>query len=1032
MSKTKRLCLYLHTHWDREWYLTFEEYRTQLTLAVQEILQGLESGRLPSFMLDGQSCILEDLQEVDPKLTERIATLMAAGKIEAGPWYVLADQLLVGGESLLRNLEMGLAVTRRYGSPSMIGYCPDTFGHSQDLPRILQAYGITTAVVWRGVPDLAGQSLFWWASTDGSKVLGYHLSKGYYQTAFFENKTAENLAEHLLSWRQVKGEASTAKAHNFDAVLVPVGGDHLSAPAEFLKQLQSARLLTKMESLAVAAGERESSSIATALREDGEKGNPAIDENCLIEANSLRRFIELMLRHAAGKNSKLPTLTQELRDNLVALQYERAYMLQGVLSTRLYLKRDNRLSERRIARVLEPAFALLHSEKLAAYPSTQLNYAWRLLMHNHPHDSICGCSVDAVHREMTNRTAKFNQVLNVLERTANEALCAKEVEREDSSIAPFKAALKQPLLVEPEALRKQLTIVNLSGDDSLSPVPISWCEPYPLAPGRLESLPVGCAIEQEDSIIQLTDRVVENLIFTGMNQVPETKKVLVNQGWAAAKAAVPTFGYRRLSFNPETMTAMQGSASVAGGAKLSKEERGQLTISNEYMTVSVTADGCLKATVTEKIATVTQKTESVAEKGANGEFSTGDSTAREFLLHHKIKDMADGGDTYNFDPLISDSYVQARLIDVTPGKCGPLVASLLVKYELGIPEDMDIEAKVEVKAENGVAVPEVKARKVRSSVRIPHTFVTEIELRKSVPIVFFETKWENLSSDHRLEVFFETGAPVKNVLSENHFSVVDREIVQHLVSLPVKKGTEAPLDRYPCQRFFITNGQAFFNSGMPEFGASGSAVSLTILRAVSALSRADLRSRGGGAGPAVETPEANCLGPNQVNYGWAPLAVADQSEPDALVASAYQLAEQYENLAWTTFAPMPQQSKWFFRGKNQNVRVMAARILESHEFLELRLLNTTMQPQSYEFEVSIEHCEALLTTADGRVIEILNAVNDEKDGQAARESINYSPDVEDFLSHASYKVELGTNALASIRLRLLSRTPKDLKARTGS
>jgi hypothetical protein len=992
---------------------------------VNEILKELESGLLPSFMMDGQSCVLEDLQEVDRSLTDRIAKLMAVGKIEAGPWYVLADQLLVCGESLMRNLEMGLAVTRQFGQPSMIGYCPDTFGHSQDLPRILQSFGITSAIVWRGVPDMSGKSLFWWLSPDGSKVLTYHLSRGYYQTAFFESRTAENLAEHLLSWRTT---AKPGTSPSFDAVLVPVGGDHLSTPVDFMKQLQSARLLTKMESLALAAevalesGTKENLDIDPLMHPDLQLTSNVVafqspgEENCLIEANSLRRFVELMLRHAGGRGAKIPSYAGELRDNDSALQFERAYMLQGVLSTRLYLKRENRLSERRLARVLEPAFAFLHCEKLVEYPTAQMNYAWRLLLQNQPHDSICGCSIDEVHREMMHRTGKFHQVLNVLERRATEALYGTEA-------GPFLAALKDPLLLNTSCLDKKLVIFNLSGTESDAPVMMEWCTAVSAGGDIDVAVELIPQLAGTDLQIQLVERSLQTYIFTGTNQTPETKKVLVNRAWIAPNAAVPAFGYRVYSFEPTSgMAKESGPTSSSSPSPLSTEATRQFIINNDLLTVAVGADGVVKVTA----------------NGANGE-------RHNYDLNHRIKDVGDAGDTYNFDPIEDDESLQARFIDATIVSRGPIVSSILLKYELNLPAGLECVSELNLAVENGEAATEYVVKKTRSTVRIPHVFFTEIELRKSVPILFFETRWENLSRDHRLEVLIDTGRPVTKVFAENHFSIVERVCSAKQVSLPVEKGTEAPLDRYPCQRFFIANDSAFFNLGLPEFGVDGDAVSLTILRATSALSRPDLRSRGGGAGPSVETPEANCLGLNKVNYGWAPLDVefagsaggasnAGTTSGTGIAAQtvrAYQLAEQFENLLWITFGAMTAPSKSFLDLSNQSVRIVATRILESNDFIELRLLNVTGETQFTELAISFDHCEALLTTADGRVVEVLNAMNGAGDPDANRDSISCAPEIEAFVPHAVYKIKLGANALVSIRLRLKSRQPA-AQPRSGS
>ena len=143
MTEQSTAYLFLHTHWDREWYLPFEVYRARLVSVVRSVIEGLNSGELPNFLLDGQASVLEDVLEVDPTLYTSIQDLMEQKTLSAGPWYVLADQMLVRGESLIRNLQMGLEITAMYGTPAMIGYCPDTFGHSADLPRILKGFDLS-------------------------------------------------------------------------------------------------------------------------------------------------------------------------------------------------------------------------------------------------------------------------------------------------------------------------------------------------------------------------------------------------------------------------------------------------------------------------------------------------------------------------------------------------------------------------------------------------------------------------------------------------------------------------------------------------------------------------------------------------------------------------------------------------------------------------------------------------------------------------------------------------------------------------
>src|SRR3954463_14210551 len=144
-----------HTHWDREWYLPFEFFRLRLGSVVDGVLDTLERDpSFTSFTLDGQAIVLEDYVEVRPENAGRLQALLDAGRLEAGPSYVLPDEILVGGESLVRNLLLGRRVCRRFGvEPSGAGYIPDSFGHPAQLPQILAGFGIRTFLFSRGLGD---------------------------------------------------------------------------------------------------------------------------------------------------------------------------------------------------------------------------------------------------------------------------------------------------------------------------------------------------------------------------------------------------------------------------------------------------------------------------------------------------------------------------------------------------------------------------------------------------------------------------------------------------------------------------------------------------------------------------------------------------------------------------------------------------------------------------------------------------------------------------------------------------------------
>jgi alpha-mannosidase len=180
-----------HSHWDREWYLPFEAFRARLVGMLDRLLHLLETNPdYKHFMLDGQSIILEDYVEMRPDRRQDIARQVQAGRLLVGPWYVLADEFLAGGEALIRNLQIGLAIARRFGPPMMVGYLPDMFGQIVHMPSILAGLGIPAAVIWRGVDRSIPTSEFLWRAPDSSEVLAIHLPEGYSPRPFLADSVA--------------------------------------------------------------------------------------------------------------------------------------------------------------------------------------------------------------------------------------------------------------------------------------------------------------------------------------------------------------------------------------------------------------------------------------------------------------------------------------------------------------------------------------------------------------------------------------------------------------------------------------------------------------------------------------------------------------------------------------------------------------------------------------------------------------------------------------------------------------------------
>jgi mannosylglycerate hydrolase len=938
------LYLYLHTHWDREWYWSFAGYRTQLVTVVKNVVALLESGGLNSFVLDGQTALIEDVLEVSPELLPRLKKLIEAGKLFIGPWYVLADQMLVGGESLIRNLHYGLKLCATLGGASKVGYCPDTFGHSADLPRILRGFEIESAVVWRGVPELKGSPLFDWQSPDGSEVLTLALTQGYYQSVFGEGLKSLDLAGQLLKYLDFVQDAKGVVKVNqnstvaptvvpeMNGALLPVGADHVGPQANFKEQLREAMALINKEDLYVRP-----------------------------QTVSLDQFFDALADSTRAKFGEARRLIAgELRDNKAAFSCARAYMLDGVLSTRLYLKRDNRLSEYQILRQAEPFRALLAVHGLLPYCNDELDFYWKLLLKNHPHDSICGCSIDSVHREMLTRTESIGDGLKMLVAQGKEALLQNAQKIKGEAVSDVRFGARDLDVVDPALEFAKVSVFNPTASLQSAPVRLKLA----IEKKSQTALPHG---------FQPTSRSTITETFIGLSQVPVFKDVEVVEGYIHVGAVQPT---SLQTFDTASSAVQTETSSVDVSLKENPDTLGQLELDNGVFAIYFDPDGGLIA------------------RTAGGV---------EHKIGHRLIDLGDAGDTYNFDPVALDEPLAARLVSVRKGQSGPHVASIVAHYQIDLPEGLVARGtlKKEGEAENA---PELTVFE-RAKIRIPHKIETEIILKKDTPVVFFETVFQHSARDHRLEVVFDLPEPVEYSFSENHFALIKR---YHDKKAPLNQsveadelialGHEAPLVKHPCQRFFVAGEQIFFNKGLPEYSVGAGQVSVTLLRAVSYLSRTRLRTRGGGAGPIMPTPEANSPGLVHVSYGWSLAGLAGEPSSGNPEVAAFALADTYEYDPVAFASPAQYVSKnaqedsstnclRLLEMDNQAIRFSAGYIDDQNR-LVIRLLNCTSKAQS----TSLKFGPAIKSVARGQFDG--NELKPLKEDGAPRDYKNYRLDFE--------------------------------------
>ncbi|EOZ7505544.1 mannosylglycerate hydrolase [Enterobacter hormaechei] len=356
MKAVSRVHITPHMHWDREWYFTTEASRILLVNNMEEILTRLEQdAEYKYYVLDGQTAVLEDYFAVKPENRPRVKALVAARKLIIGPWYTQTDTTLVSGESIVRNLMYGIRDCLAFGEPMKIGYLPDSFGMSSQLPHIYNGFGITRTMFWRGCSERHGtdKTEFLWQSQDGSEVTAQVLPLGYAIGKYLPEDEA-GLRKRLDTYFEVLEKASVTKE-----ILLPNGHDQMPLQQNIFAVMDKLREIYPQRQFV------------------------------------LSRF-EDVFDHIDAHRDELATLKGEFIDG----KYMRVHRTIG--STRMDIKIAHARIENKIVNVLEPLATLAWTLGFE-YHHGLLEKMWKEILKNHAHDSIGCCCSDKVHREVMSR-----------------------------------------------------------------------------------------------------------------------------------------------------------------------------------------------------------------------------------------------------------------------------------------------------------------------------------------------------------------------------------------------------------------------------------------------------------------------------------------------------------------------------------------------------------------------------------------------------------------------------------------------------
>ncbi len=361
------------THWDREWFQSQRVFQRYLVSNMAGIMESLENGCLEKYIFDGQTIVLEDVLEIRPDWKPRLEKLVSSGKLKVGPWYVMPDEFLVSGEALIRNLLLGSEIANEFGSePWQVGYVCDIFGHIAQMPQIFSGFDCKPAVLWRGVKH-DQKPLFFWESPDGSKVPAIRLfpEDGYGDFSLHVTGRWDKLLTESEFKSRFQAYVERVKPYWRDSILLSDGLDHIqvhSQVPEYFKWIQD-------------------------LYPDSE----------IVHTDYSDIFNEFKREDASTCKGELIHTAKDATGTLIS----------HTLSSRYDLKSLNDQCTNRLELETDTVSAILSVNGVNdVLPFRKL--AWKKLLQNHPHDSICGCSIDAVHRQMVSRYEEVDQICSAI------------------------------------------------------------------------------------------------------------------------------------------------------------------------------------------------------------------------------------------------------------------------------------------------------------------------------------------------------------------------------------------------------------------------------------------------------------------------------------------------------------------------------------------------------------------------------------------------------------------------------------------
>ncbi len=694
------------THWDREWYRPLAEYQFLLIRLLDRLLDLMETNpAFKYFHLDGQTCILDDYMTLRPDQRPRLEKLIHEGRILVGPWYTMPDLFCVGDEALIRNLLHGRRVSQAWGvEPMPVAFTCDMFGHPSQMPQIYHGFDMHDCVLGRGTNEHTTPPLFWWEAPDGSRVFTFKVQDKQGYGAFAVPRAALE-GPNVIS-EQVSDLHEALKLFKDDP--------------EKQTQLRESKFKEKLSQYMQYEITRFDSDVIC-LMDWMDHSTPAE------EADRYLRLIHETDNRVSPLHSTLPAFFADARRNITDDTHTRRgelyesskninpylFLIPNCVSSRVRMKQANDHCQNLLEKWAEP-WTFFANRSGADLHRSFLQSAWQQVLLNHAHDSICGCSIDQVHRDMMSRFDQARIMGQQLRHQSLGALTAscRDLARETNE---FTVTIAN---ATPHTQRRVVTFeIDLPVD-----YPTQFSEGFsthPVKMFRLETENGESVPYQRLDIIPTTNERSHFAKYCFISDGPFTRYTV------AAEIDLPGIGFTSLRVVPSKIPVR-----ITGTLRT-----GPTAAANEHLAIACQPNGTLTLT----------------------DLHTG-QTYTDLL---SLSDRSEIGDGWFHDHAPNDQQIlsTASPCRISVVDDGPLRTTFNIEQALSLPAYFD------------------RAHERPSTQRVTCLVSHRISLRKGARSVDVETIIDNNAKDHRLQLLLPTdAAQAKTWLAHHPFDLVERPI----------------------------------------------------------------------------------------------------------------------------------------------------------------------------------------------------------------------------------------------------------------